>query len=405
MIQQLRYRYENSKFANKKGSTKFVYIVGFALVLWFLFGMIFNSENEETKPTPEAVRVDVQKLNKRNVMSDVLIYGQTKSSEKVALKVRTSGIVEKKHVKKGQFVKKGTPILTIKMEDRIAKLNAAKSAEEKAKIEFNTAKTLLKQGLISKVEYVANEASYRNAKATLDNAYLDIDYTTVRAPFDGVLNEFGVEEGSYVGKESEVGVFLNLDPIKIVAEVPEKYITRLTKGVVANAHLSSGDKIDALLTYVGAVANTSTRTFSVELQAKNKDRKIVEGLTAEIRLPLNTVPAIKLSVSSCLTFGEDGSVGVKTIDDTNTVHFYPVEIVKEEKDGLWVFGLPEQVNVIVAGGEFVNVGEKVLPTFVGENGEKIETATTDTTESTQTQTATTNATQPKTETISTTENK
>ena len=57
---------------------------------------------------------------------------------------------------------------------------------------------------------------------------------------------------------------------------------------------------------------------------------------------------------------------IKTIDDENVVSFYPIEIVKEEENGLWVSGLPVNVNVIVAGGEFVKSGEKVIPNFVNE---------------------------------------
>ena len=252
------------------------------------------------------------------------------------------------------------------MEDRIAKLAAAQAAKDKAEIEYNTAVSLLEQGLISKVEFVANEANYRNAKATLQQMSLDVGHASLRAPFDGVINELNVEEGAYVSKESTVGVFLNLNPIKISAQLPEKYIGRVRKGVVASVKLSNKMTVDGVLTYVASIADTATRTFAIELEAPNKNKKIVEGLTAEINLPLDNVFAIKLNASSCLTFGDDGSVGVKVIDDENTVAFYPIEIVKEEESGLWVSGLPANVNVIVAGGEFVKSGEKVLPKFINE---------------------------------------
>ncbi len=363
MIRQLHYKYVNSKFGKQKNSTQFVYFILFGLILWFGIGMIFSSDEVVENPVPEIVSVNVERLSEKNIVSDILIYGHTEASEKVDLKVRTSGIVEKINKKKGQYVKKGDIILTIKMEDRGAKLLAAQSAKDKAEIEFNTAKSLLANDLISKVDFVSNEANYKTAKVNLDQIVLDIEHTTLRAPFDGVINELNVEEGSYVSMAENVGVFLNLNPVKISAEVPEKYVSRINKGVVAEVDLSNKMKVDALLTYVASIANTSTRTFSIELEAENKNNKIVEGLTAEIRLPLDTIPATKLTVSSCLTFGDDGSVGVKTVNDENKVEFYPIEIIKEEKDGLWVSGLPKTANVIVAGGEFVSVGEVVDPKF------------------------------------------
>ncbi|MBR1544956.1 MAG: efflux RND transporter periplasmic adaptor subunit [Alphaproteobacteria bacterium] len=367
MIKQLKYRYANSKFAKQKSSSKFVWFVFFVLVAWFLYGMMFNTKKVEEVKAPELVKVDVEKLSQKNIVSDVLVFGHTEASEKVDLRVRTAGIVDTIFKKKGEYVKKGDVILTIKMEDRIAKLAAAQAAKDKAEIEYNTAVSLLEQGLISRVEFVANEANYRSAKATLQQMSLDLGYTSLRAPFDGVINELNVEKGSYVSKESTVGVFLNLNPIKISAQLPEKYISRVKKGVVAKVKLSNKMTVDGILTYVASVADTSTRTFGVELEAPNKNEKIVEGLTAEINLPLDNVYAVKLNASSCLTFGDDGSVGVKTINDENVVAFYPIEIVKEEESGLWVSGLPADVNVIVAGGEFVRAGEKVIPHFLNEN--------------------------------------
>ena len=363
MIRQLQYKYANSMIGKKKKSTQLVYLICIGLILWFGFGMIFAKKEVEIKQEPQKVKVKVEKLISKNIIADILIYGHTEASEKVDLKIRTSGIVEKINKRKGQYVKKGDAIITLKMEDRMAQLNAAKANKNKAEIEYNTAKSLLAQDLISRVDFASEEAKYKTATATLDRAILDLQHIILRAPFDGVINELNIEEGSYVVAGENIGIFLNLNPIKIKAEIPEKYINRVRKGVVATVHLSNDMTVDALLTYVGSIANSSTRTFAIELEANNKDNKIMEGLTAEIEFPLDTVSAVKISASSSLTFGEDGSVGVKTIDDKNIIHFYPINIIKEEEGGLWISGLPQSPNVVIAGGEFVKVGEEAIPYF------------------------------------------
>ena len=373
MIRKLHERYKNSRLGQQKGSNKFVYLILFALILWFSIGMIFSTSTPTPKPEIKKMKVNVEQLTSKPIVSDVLIYGHTEAMEKVDLKIRTSGIVKKINKRKGQYVKKGDAIITLAMEDRMAKLRAAQAAKDKAEIEYNTAKTLLSQDLISRVEFVSNEATYKSAKANLEQIILDIDHTILRAPFDGVVDDLKIEEGSYVSSSEIVGVFVNLNPIKIKAEIPEKYISRVKKGVIAKVNLSNKETIEAMLTYISSIANTSTRTFSLELEANNKDNKIVEGLTAEILFPLDTISAIKLGVSSCLTLNENGEVGVKTIDDKNIVHFYPVEIIKEEQGGLWVSGLPNTANVIISGSEFVKEGEEVDPTFINE--EKLQVLT------------------------------
>jgi multidrug efflux system membrane fusion protein len=124
--------------------------------------------------------------------------------------------------------------------------------------------------------------------------------------------------------------------------------------------LSDDRRIDAKLTYAASVANPATRTFSVELISGNGER-LVEGLTAEVELPLDKVVATRLGVSSCLTFGDDGSIGVKVVNGEDKVEFHRVYLVREDEGGLWVSGLPADADVIVAGQEFVRVGETVVP--------------------------------------------
>ncbi len=367
MINNLYNKYNNSKLGQQKKSVQFVLIIILFIILWFIIGILFGHKKAEEVKQPSIVNVDVETLKQKSIVSNIIIYGQTKASEKITLKSRTSGIVEKIYKHKGEYVKKGETIFKLKIEDRNEKLNAAIAMKQKAEIAYKTAENLLNQNLISKMDFISSKASFEEANATVSKIRLDIDYTNIKAPFDGIVDDLFVEEGGYVSsmtRENEIGTFVNLDPVKISADIPEKYINRISKGVVAKVTLSNNSIVDGLLTYIGSVANTSTRTFNIELEANNKDMKIVEGMTAEISLPLNSIFASKLSVSSCLTFGDDGSIGVKTINDKNIVGFYPVEIVKEEDKGLWVSGLPNIANVIIGGGEFVKIGNKVNPKFI-----------------------------------------
>ena len=62
---------------------------------------------------------------------------------------------------------------------------------------------------------------------------------------------------------------------------------------------------------------------------------------------------------SILTLLDDGTVGVKAIDNENTVIFYPIKSIKDTIDGMWVSGLPDSVNLIVSGQEYISIGEKI----------------------------------------------
>ena len=62
---------------------------------------------------------------------------------------------------------------------------------------------------------------------------------------------------------------------------------------------------------------------------------------------------------SVLTLQDDGTVGVKTIDENNKVVFYPIKKEIDTIDGMWVSGLPDEVKLIITGQEYITVGQTV----------------------------------------------
>lgn len=62
-----------------------------------------------------------------------------------------------------------------------------------------------------------------------------------------------------------------------------------------------------------------------------------------------------------MSLSPEGQLGIKTVDDDNIVHFFPIEIIRPEIDGIWVTGLPDEVDLITVGQGFVNEGETVAP--------------------------------------------
>jgi multidrug efflux system membrane fusion protein len=62
---------------------------------------------------------------------------------------------------------------------------------------------------------------------------------------------------------------------------------------------------------------------------------------------------------SVLTLKDDGTIGVKVLNENNIVEFYPIHKAKDTIDGMWVSGLPNSVNLIITGQEYVSIGQKI----------------------------------------------
>ena len=120
----------------------------------------------------------------------------------------------------------------------------------------------------------------------------------------------------------------------------------------------SGATVEGSIRHISTVADEATRTFRVELQVPNPDGVISDGMTAEIALPLSLISAHLVS-PAILTLSEKGLIGVKSVDENGLVLFHPVSIVDTDKDGVWIAGLPDEVELITVGQEYVTPGEKV----------------------------------------------
>ena len=82
------------------------------------------------------------------------------------------------------------------------------------------------------------------------------------------------------------------------------------------------------------------------------------GITTSIIIEGSELLAHKIS-PSILTLKDDGTVGVKALNESNTVVFYPITKVKDTVDGMWVSGLPDEVILITSGQEYVSEGQKI----------------------------------------------
>ena len=81
-------------------------------------------------------------------------------------------------------------------------------------------------------------------------------------------------------------------------------------------------------------------------------------MTARISLNLGDRRGHRLS-PAVLTLDDEGRVGVKVINDNTTVQFLPVELIADGPEGMWLGGLPDSVELITVGHEFVSAGQRV----------------------------------------------
>ena len=358
----------------------------------------------EASETSNLIRVVAVRSEARTIDSAVVLRGETEADREVEVRAETSGLVITEPLRRGSSVTAGQELCRLDVGTSTAVLAEAKArlleararipsaqatvaeAEarlEEAKINDNAARKLSEGGFASSTRVASTAASVRAAEASIQAATSglesaqagiesaqalvaaaerEVDRLTMVAPFDGLLESKTAELGSLMQPGSLCGTVLRLDPIRVVGFVPETDISRVNEGSLAGARLTTGQEVTGQVTFVSRSADPQTRTFRVEVTVPNQDLAIRDGQTAEIMISADGAAAHFLPQSS-LTLNDEGTLGVRIVQDGGIVAFKAVELLRDGIDGIWVGGLPDKADVIVVGHEFVIEGVNVAPTY------------------------------------------
>jgi multidrug efflux system membrane fusion protein len=345
-------------------SIKIAIGVFLAAFLWVVSGLISDVKDKQTLAS-SALKNSSQVLPKvrtklssaRKHQRSIMLYGLSEGARSVQVKLETAGRIIEVPLEKGSSVKEGDIIASINMADREARLKEARAKVNSYTIAYEAAQKLSKKQFRSKVQLAESVSKLESAKATLRSISVDIERTVVRAPFDGILNDVSVEIGDYVAIGDVSATIVDLNPILIIGEVTEQASSLISIGDKASIKLNGRNNLEGSVSYISKVGSIQSRTFRIEVSLPNPGGAISSGVTAELRLNQGVVKAHFLSPAA-LTLNEIGELGIKTVK-FDQVQFHKVQIIDDTQHGVWLTGLPDEVELIVVGQEFVRSNQKV----------------------------------------------
>ena len=349
-----------------------------------------SSELKENKINKQkAVSVLVQKSNEQEVTNGILLRGQTEAFKSVQVKAETSGSVISQPIRKGTFVKNGELLCELEVGTKSDVLSEAKVALALSLDELDASihqyelrvqaaerqKSLLKRGVGTEAAVEAAELSassaetqslskrqaVANVEARINRATTELNNTKIIAPFDGLLESDTAEYGDFMQTGAPCGTLLALNPIKLIGYATETQVSKIEVNTTAGARLISGDTVSGTVSFISRSADPTTRTFLVETTVPNENYEIREGSTADIYISLSGAKGHLLPQSS-LTLNSSGVLGVR-IALNDKAKFIPINIIRDSEEGVWVTGLPDRVDVIIVGQEYVTDNSNIKVSY------------------------------------------
>ena len=351
-------------FDNDRGSSRSTWIATFillAIVGWMGSGFFITAEEDETTTSAPSAPAPVAVAVRTSRAEPVTLYfqaeGQALPDRDTALRAETSGDVAEVLISKGQDVEQGAMIARLTTDQAEAELLRATEELERAQRELENSLALLERGVATEDRVVQARAALASAQSGVTSAQQSLEQTAIIAPFSGRIETLTLDAGEYISAGTEVGRIVDNTPLTVSIQVPQQALNLVRNGQTAEVAFITGEVREGRVTFVGTSATSETRTFLAEIEVPNEGGTIPAGISAEIRMPTGERMAHFIS-PSVVSLSPEGMTGVKTVEN-NAVVFHEIEVARAEVDGIWVTGLPEEIDLITIGQGFVRDGEAV----------------------------------------------
>lgn len=319
------------------------------------------------------VPVLVATAAERDVPINVDVIGNVEAYSTISVKAQVGGELVKVHFQEGDYVRKGEVLFDIDARPFEGQLNQAKAnlardtamlGQAQANLERDVANEgyaqtqagryakLFESGVVSREQtdqmkasadalshtVLADKAAIESAKAQIvastsavNNATVQLSYTTIRSPIDGRTGNLAVKQGNLVAPNSlELMTIAQVQPIYVTFSVPEaqlsdikKYMARGKLPVRVLPQDGSSDEETGVLTFIDNSVDASTGTIKLKGTFPNSDNKLWPGQFVRVSLRLTMQQNAVVVPNQAVQTGQDGQF-VYVVKQDRTVEMRPV---------------------------------------------------------------------------------
>lgn len=328
---------------SKKTIIPIVLIILVVVLILIFKGKDHKGEAEKVR----TVKAETFAVTPQEVIDAENFSGRFEAKDLAVLSTKVAGFVTRVNVKEGDFVKRGTVLVTI--DDREIRQNVSsltmneesikremeslKAKEEYARSNYNRYKKLLEENAVTQEEFERIRSEYlavknqisaleSRAKSIRDQkeAYVSLlSYTTIRAPFDGYVISKNVDPGTFVGPGTPlVTIASGTKEYDFVVEVPEKYFPMVSKLKEIPIYVDALQKmVLGRLHSTSPSVNPQTNSFQIKVRVNSEEIKT--GMFGKLILPLGKSEKILIPESMIVSRGNIKAV--YKVDSNRTVHF------------------------------------------------------------------------------------
>lgn len=331
---------------------------------------------EQSAPPPPRP-VDVRPIVSGEVRDTGEYLGELISRQSIELLPQVAGYVRRIHVRPGQKVKQGEPLVEIDARQQTAALNSAQAQKSSAEVQLDLARTTLQrtralyqEGLASAqeleratAEVKAAEAAARSASAVVSQQSVQLGFNVVNAPFDGTVGEVFVRVGNLVSASSVLTTLSQSDVLEIGVAIPSDRARTLRPNSPIEILDKNGNVVvTSTLFYVDPVADPLTQLVEVKAAFRN-DVGLRPNERVRARVVYATREALLIPMLAVVRqSGQPFAMVVEEKDGGHVVNRHPITLGPLGSDNYVVeSGLQEGTLIAVSSLQLLRDGARIEP--------------------------------------------
>lgn len=318
------------------------------------------------------VNVVVLEVASRMIRDRLELPGVVEPNMELKILAEVRGKVEMVAVAEGDYVKKGDLIAQIDRRDYENRLSSASASHSLAIKNFDRIKELHDKGLVSKAELDIAQAEVQRLESEVKSAELNLARCSIKAPFDGTINQLDAKKGLLLNAGELVAIILDISRVKISVGIPESDVDAVRKlnDFTVTIDAIGGKTLKGKKIFLSKSPDSHARLYELQLRVNNPGEKLLPGMFTRVDIVKEEVED-GVSVPLYAVVNRDNENFV-FVEKEGTAHARLVELGIVEG---WLIqitkGLDPGEKVIVVGQRSLDEGQGVNVARVVTNPEEL----------------------------------
>lgn len=296
-----------------------------------------------------AIPVRAEPVAREDMHAYMETYARLEAERQVSVLARATGLVQQLSVEEGDSVMEGQLLVELDRAQASLQLRQSQAALDEARANYERFQVLSENNMVSQSEFETTRLRYNNSRISLEDAQLNLTYTSIKAPISGVLTRRMVELGDLVRGNQEIFVVADLDLLLVRIFIPERRMYQVEPGQRATISVEAlpDQTFEGQIRMISPEVIPESGTVKVTLEVQS-DGLLRPGMFATVRLITDRHPQTLVIPKKALVLETEDDDVFKIVD--SKVQLVQVEIGLAQGDRVEVLAGLEIGDLLVTVG-------------------------------------------------------